>query len=94
VRNAAGAVQVQTVRPTVRPTVDSKDPNRGPLLLISSEADHTIPPALVEGAYKKQRRNEGVTEIATIPNRGLSLTIDNGWREAADKALAFVKRFV
>ena len=29
-----------------------------------------------------------------IPNRGHSLTIDSGWREVADTALAFVKRFV
>jgi hypothetical protein len=27
-------------------------------------------------------------------DRGHSLTIDGGWREVADKALAFVKRFV
>jgi pimeloyl-ACP methyl ester carboxylesterase len=32
--------------------------------------------------------------IAEIPGRGHSLVIDNGWREVADKALAFVKRFV
>jgi hypothetical protein len=27
-------------------------------------------------------------------NRGHALTIDSGWREVADKAMAFVKRFV
>jgi hypothetical protein len=26
--------------------------------------------------------------------RGHSLTIDSGWREVADKALDFIKRFV
>jgi len=35
-----------------------------------------------------------VTEITEIPNRGHSLTIDGGWREVADTAIAFVKRFV
>jgi hypothetical protein len=35
-----------------------------------------------------------VTEIAKIPNRGHALTIDSGWREVADAALAFVQRFV
>jgi non-heme chloroperoxidase len=35
-----------------------------------------------------------ITEIEGIPNRGHSLTIDSGWREFADAALAFVKRFV
>ncbi len=28
-----------------------------------------------------------------LPNRGHALTIDSGWREVADTALAFVKRF-
>jgi non-heme chloroperoxidase len=36
----------------------------------------------------------GSDEAQQIPNRGLSLTIDSGWREVADTALAFVKRFV
>jgi non-heme chloroperoxidase len=35
-----------------------------------------------------------VTEFVEIPNRGHALTIDHGWREVADKALAFVRRFV
>jgi hypothetical protein len=28
-----------------------------------------------------------------MPNRGHSLTIDHGWREVAQTALTFVKRF-
>jgi non-heme chloroperoxidase len=35
-----------------------------------------------------------VTEIVMIPNRGHALTIDSGWREVADTALAFIRRFV
>jgi non-heme chloroperoxidase len=73
--------------------VDTKNPDRGPLLLISGEADHTVPWAIVNAEYKKQRHNAGVTEIKQIPNRGHSLTIDGGWREVADTALEFVKRF-
>jgi hypothetical protein len=34
-----------------------------------------------------------VTEIVKISNRGHSLTIDHGWREVADLALNFIKRF-
>lgn len=45
-------------------------------------------------SYKKQRRNEGITQIEQMPNRGHALTIDHGWREVADRALAFVRRFV
>jgi non-heme chloroperoxidase len=74
--------------------VDTKNPNRGPLLPISGDKDHTVPPAIANASYKNQKRNEGVTEIVTMPNRGHALVIDNGWREVADTALAFVKRFV
>jgi non-heme chloroperoxidase len=73
--------------------VDSKNPKRGPLLIISGEKDHTVPWAIANASYKKQKRNEGVTEIVEIPGRGHSLTIDSGWREVADKSLAFVQRF-
>jgi pimeloyl-ACP methyl ester carboxylesterase len=82
------------VNPFTEAKVDPKNPARGPLLILDGEKDHTVPWAIANAAYKKQRSNESVTEIEKIPNRGHSLTIDSGWREVADKALAFVKRFV
>jgi pimeloyl-ACP methyl ester carboxylesterase len=74
--------------------VDSKNPKRGPLLIVSGEKDHTVPWAIANASFKKQKRNEGVTEIIEIPGRGHSLVIDNGWKEVADTALAFVERFI
>jgi pimeloyl-ACP methyl ester carboxylesterase len=82
------------VNPRTEAKVDTENPNRGPLLIIEGEKDHTVPWAIANAAYKRQRRNEGVTEIEKIPNRGHSLTIDSGWREVAERALAFVRRFV
>jgi non-heme chloroperoxidase len=82
------------VNPWTEAKVDPKNPQRGPLLIIDGEKDHTVPWAIANGAYKRQRHNEAVTEIVKIPNRGHSLTIDSGWREVAQKALDFVKRFV
>jgi pimeloyl-ACP methyl ester carboxylesterase len=82
------------LNPFTEAKVDPKNPDRGPLLIIDGEKDHTVPWAIANAAYKRQKRNEGVTEIKKIPNRGHSLTIDNGWREVAETALAFVKRFV
>jgi non-heme chloroperoxidase len=82
------------LNPWTEAKVDSKNPARGPLLIISGEKDHTVPWAIANASYKKERRNPGVTEIVEIPNRGHALTIDSGWREVADKALAFVQRFV
>jgi non-heme chloroperoxidase len=74
--------------------VDSENPARGPMLIISGEKDHTVPPAIANAEFTRQHRNVGVTEIIEIPGRGHALTIDAGWREVADTALAFVKRFV
>ena len=82
------------LNPWTEAKVDTKNPERGPLLIISGERDHTVPPAIANAAYKRQRRNEGVTEIVEIPGRGHALVIDSGWREVADTALAFVQRFV
>src|SRR4051812_17683897 len=95
---ASGAPLFQAATANLNPwteaKVDSKNPDRGPLLIISGEKDNTVPWAIANASYKKQKRNEGVTEIEEIPNRGHALTIDSGWREVADKALGFVKRFV
>jgi non-heme chloroperoxidase len=73
--------------------VDSTNPDRGPMLIISADSDHTVPWAMAEAAYKKEKRNHGVTEIVKMPGRGHSLTIDAGWREVAETALEFVSRF-
>ena len=70
------------------------NPERGPLLIISGEKDHTVPWAIANASYKRQMRNPGVTEIKEMPNRGHALVIDNGWKEVAETALAFVKRFI
>jgi pimeloyl-ACP methyl ester carboxylesterase len=81
------------LNPWTEAKVDTKNPKRGPLLIIVGEKDHTVPPAVAKASYKKQKRNEGVTEYTEIPGRGHALTIDNGWRDVADTALAFVRRF-
>jgi non-heme chloroperoxidase len=81
------------LNPWTEAKVDSENPDRGPLLIISGAEDHTVPWAIANASYKKQRRNIDVTEITEMPRRGHSLTIDSGWREVADAALAFVRRF-
>src|SRR3954452_21446682 len=73
--------------------VKTKRSDRGPMLIISGDVDHTVPWAIANAAYKKQKRNEGVTEIVKIVGRGHALTIDSGWREVAETSLAFVRKF-
>jgi non-heme chloroperoxidase len=75
-------------------SVDTKSPVRRPLLLVSGGKDETVPWTLVNAAFNLQRRNRGVTEIVEIPERGHSLTIDSGWRDVAETALAVIRRFV
>jgi pimeloyl-ACP methyl ester carboxylesterase len=82
------------LNPWTEAKVNTTNPDRGPVLIIDGEKDHTVPWAIANAAYKRQRRNPAVTEIVKIPNRGHSLTIDHGWREVAQTALDFVKRFV
>jgi non-heme chloroperoxidase len=82
------------LNPWTEAKVKTKGADRGPMLIISGEKDHTVPRAISDATYKKQRRNEDVTEFVEIAGRGHALTIDNGWREVADTALAFVQRFV
>jgi pimeloyl-ACP methyl ester carboxylesterase len=82
------------VNPWTDVKVDTETLDRGPLLMIGGEKDHTVPWSVTRGAFRRQQRNAGLTELAEAPNRGHSLTIDSGWQEVADVALAFVRRFM
>jgi non-heme chloroperoxidase len=81
------------INPWSEDMVATKNPDRGPLLLVSGQGDNTVPWAIVSASYEREERNEGVTEVVCIPNRGHSLTIDHGWREVADSALAFIEKY-
>jgi pimeloyl-ACP methyl ester carboxylesterase len=94
---ASGAPIFQAALANINPwtevKVATKGADRGPLLIISGQSDHTVPPAIANASYKQQKRNSAVTEIAKMPDRGHALVIDSGWREVANTALAFVRRF-
>src|SRR5947209_11630162 len=81
---ASGAPLFQAAAANLNPwteaKVDTKNPDRGPLLIMSGEKDNTVPWAIANASYKQQKRNPGVTEIVEMPNRGHALGIDNGWR--------------
>ncbi|HTJ57576.1 MAG TPA: alpha/beta hydrolase [Devosiaceae bacterium] len=94
---ASGAPLFQAASANLDPwteaKVDTANPARGPLLIISGQKDHTVPWAIANASFKRQEHNPGVTEIVEIPDRGHALTIDSGWQEVATTALNFVKRF-
>jgi pimeloyl-ACP methyl ester carboxylesterase len=82
------------LNPWTQSKVNTENLERGPLLIIDGQKDHTVPWAIAHAAYKRQKRNPAVTEIIKVPNRGHSLTIDHGWGEVAQTALDFIKPFV
>ena len=84
---------VANLNPWTEVKVDTANPERGPLLIIEGEKDNTAPWAIAYASYKRQKRNPGVTEINKIAGRGHALVIDDGWREVADAALDFVRRY-
>jgi non-heme chloroperoxidase len=94
----AGEVLFQAASANLNPwtevKVDTTNRERGPMLILAGEKDHTVPHAIADSSFKHERKNDGVTEIVELDGRGHSLTIDHGWREVCDTALEFVKRFV
>src|ERR1700754_391470 len=94
---APGLPLFQAAAANLNPWTEAKvatgNPDRGPLLLISGEKDHTVPWTITNASFKLHQRNKGVTEITEIPGRGHALTIDSGWKEVATTALTFVQRF-
>jgi pimeloyl-ACP methyl ester carboxylesterase len=82
----------ENLNPWSEAKVDTENPDRGPLLIIGADQDHTAPLVIAEASYKRQRRNPGVTEIVKLEGRGHALTIDHGWEDVAETALAFLTR--
>jgi pimeloyl-ACP methyl ester carboxylesterase len=70
--------------------VNTDNAGRGPLLLISGTADHTVPDVVTRSTLKQYRDSTAVTELKQFEGRGHSLTIDNGWKQVADAVLQWL----
>lgn len=93
---AAGRPLFQAIAANINPfteaKVKTKGENRGPMLLIAGQKDHTLPPSVVKAEFKKQKRNRSaITEYVELPDRGHALTIDHGWQRVADTSLSFIQ---
>jgi pimeloyl-ACP methyl ester carboxylesterase len=86
--------EATNVNPRTVPDVDSKNPDRGPMLIIASGKDQTVPVAISRTSFKHEQDNEGITEYVELLDRGHALVIDDNWQEVAETALKFVGRFV
>ncbi len=62
-----------------------------PLLLMSGQQDHTVPPETTRDVHALYRDSASVTDLKEWPDRGHSLVIDSGWKELADYALKWLR---
>jgi len=70
--------------------VNTDNETRGPLLLISGTADHTVPDVTTRSTLKQYRDSSATTELQQFQGRGHSLTIDSGWRDVAEAVLTWL----
>jgi len=70
--------------------VDTRNPSRGPLLLIMGGQDHTVPEAITKATLKQYRYSPATTELLEFADRGHSLTIDAGWGDVAKACLSWL----
>jgi pimeloyl-ACP methyl ester carboxylesterase len=71
--------------------VDTRNSDRGPLLLIMGGKDHTVPEAITRSTAKQYRHSTAVTDVVEFPDRGHSLVIDSGWRDVAEACLTWLE---
>lgn len=67
--------------------VDTDPAGRGPLLLTSGTADHTVPLKVTKEVFRRYAKGQSDTEFYEFEGRGHSLTIDSGWRDVAEATL-------
>jgi len=81
------------LNPWTEAKVDTKNPDRGPMLIVAGGKDHTVPVVISKASFKQEEENPAVTEFQQFDDRGHALTIDDNWQEVAETALKFVGRF-
>jgi len=69
--------------------VNTKNPDRGPLLLTMGKQDHTVPEVITKSTLKQYRHSVAETDLEEF-DRGHSLVIDSGWRDVADACLTWL----
>lgn len=70
--------------------VNTRNSDRGPLLLIMGGEDHTVPEAITKSTMKQYRHTTAVTDLVEFADRGHSLTIDSRWPDVAESCLSWL----
>jgi non-heme chloroperoxidase len=71
--------------------VNTRNSQRGPLLITGGEKDH-IAPAILGKASLKKYNPSVVSEFKLFEGRGHSLVLDHGWKQVAEYALAWLQK--
>jgi pimeloyl-ACP methyl ester carboxylesterase len=69
--------------------VNTRNDDRGPLLLTMGAQDHTVPEAITKSTLKQYRQSVATTDLEEF-DRGHSLVIDSGWQTVAETCLAWL----
>jgi pimeloyl-ACP methyl ester carboxylesterase len=72
--------------------VNTRNKDRGPLLLIAGGQDHTVPTAITTSTRKLYHKSPAITDLKEFEDRGHSLTIDHGWQDVAQYALDWLRQ--
>ncbi|TXK16955.1 alpha/beta hydrolase [Homoserinibacter sp. GY 40078] len=69
--------------------VDFATPDRAPLLVITGEIDHVVPPAIGKAIVKKYRASgsPAIVEYKEFPGRTHRIVSQEGWEEVAEFAI-------
>lgn len=71
--------------------VDFAKPDRAPLLVITGDSDHVVPPAIGRAIVEKYRStgSPSVVDYREFPGRTHRIVSQDGWEEVADFALGW-----
>ncbi|MFE5392937.1 alpha/beta hydrolase [Streptomyces sp. NPDC056568] len=67
--------------------VDFHNSTRAPLLFLSGERDHLMPPKVQRANAAHYKGKGTVTDVKVFPGRSHLMAVQEGWREIADHAL-------
>ncbi|RZB19455.1 alpha/beta hydrolase [Streptomyces sp. F001] len=67
--------------------VDFHNAGRAPLLFLSGEDDHLMPPKVQMSNAKHYKAEGTTTEVKVFPGRSHLMAVQDGWQEIADYAL-------
>ena len=69
--------------------VDYHNEDRAPLLFVSGEEDHIMPPSIQKSNARHYKGRTTVTERIEYPGRSHLMTAQEGWQQIADDVLAW-----